>query len=88
LDPARTTGTHRRRIALLLFACGTALMVWAVFAFCAAALGGPPDEILFANRRPYDEVKRSVHAAFPGLLLRGLGGLLLLRLGVLLRRDA
>ena len=78
----------RRTTGRGMVGVGIGVLLWAALSFTSSSLGGPPDELHFANRRPYNEVKRSVHAAFPGLLLRGLGGLLLLRLGVLLRRDA
>ncbi|MAF64972.1 MAG: hypothetical protein CMJ84_04840 [Planctomycetes bacterium] len=87
MNTPRSSGV-RRRLAVLLIACGAASLTWAVFTLCSAGLGGPPEAFEFAQRRSYDEVKRSVHAAFGGFALRALGGFLLLRLGLVLRRDA
>lgn len=62
----------------VLIGLGLALIVWAVLYMNVSALGMPPEQRTFAHRRPYNEIKRSVHEAFPGFVLRaGVGGLLI-----------
>ena len=70
----------RRTVGRGLVGVGIAVLLWAALAFTNDSLGGPPDELIFANRRPYNEVKRAAHNAFLPLVLRtavGLGVLLL-----------
>lgn len=67
---------------------GGACILWAVLYMNFSALGGPPPEYRFANRRSYDQVKGAAHRAFPGFLLRAGPGLALLLLGARLRRNA
>jgi hypothetical protein len=87
VSPAHAVSAPRRRLAWALIACGAVLLAWAVLALCAAGLGGPPEAFEFARRRSYDAVKSAVHAAFPAFALRALAGLVLLRLGLRLRRS-
>ena len=80
-----------RRVLLgrALLVAGGASLLWAVLFLTTRAFGpGPPERLDFAHRRPYDQVKRDVHAAVPGMAWRGLLGLLLLSAGTrLVRRD-
>jgi len=64
-----------------LVGVGIALLLWAALAFTNASLGGPPEEVHFANRRPYNEVKRAAHAAFLPLVLRTAAGMGILLVG-------
>lgn len=72
-----------------LLVAGGACLLWAVLFVTTRAFGpGPPAQLDFAHRRPYDQVKRDVHAAVPGMAWRGLLGLVLISAGVrLARRD-
>lgn len=64
---------------MALIALGVAGIGWGVVHMDVAALGsGPPEHLDFAHRRPYDQVKRSAHAALPGTLLRAGAGFLLI----------
>ena len=54
----------------------------------ARALGGPPREYSFAQRRSYDRIKAETHAAFPGFALRAGAGFVVLLVGAQLRRSA
>ena len=69
------------RAGHVLTGLGIACMVWAVLYMNVRAIGGPPKELKFANRRPYSTVKTEVHAAFPGFLVRALTGLGLVLVG-------
>jgi len=71
----------RARAGHALTGIGLACILWAVVFMNARAIGGPPDGLDFARRRPYDQVKSAVHEAFPGFLLRGLSGLALVVAG-------
>jgi hypothetical protein len=64
------------------------VLLWGVLGFTTASLGGPPEEITFANRRPYNEVKRAAHSAFLPLVLRAGAGLMILLFGAKLAGDA
>jgi hypothetical protein len=68
----------RRTIGKVLVGGGIALLLWAALAFTGASLGGPPEHLSFANRRPYNEVKRAAHAAFLPLVVRVSVGMCLL----------
>ena len=78
----------RRAMGRALVATGAAVLLWGVLGFTTASLGGPPDEITFANRRPYNEVKRAAHSAFLPLVLRAGAGLMILLFGAKLAGDA
>ena len=71
----------RRTVGRGLVGAGIGVLLWASLAFTSASLGGPPDDVNFANRRPYNEVKRAAHAAFLPLLLRAGAGMGLLLVG-------
>ena len=71
----------------VLVGTGAAVLLWGVLGFTSASLGGPPDEISFANRRPYNEVKRAAHSAFLPLVLRTGAGLMILLFGAKLAAD-
>ena len=71
----------RRGMGRCLVGAGLAVLLWAVLGFTSASIGGPPDELTFANRRPYNEVKRAAHEAFLPLLLRAGAGMALLLIG-------
>jgi hypothetical protein len=77
----------RRAKGRALVATGAAVLLWGVLGFTSASLGGPPDEISFANRRPYNEVKRAAHSAFLPLVLRTGAGLMILLFGAKLAAD-
>ena len=78
----------RRTVGRGLVGVGIAVLLWAALVFTNDSLGGPPDELIFANRRPYNEVKRAAHSAFLPLLLRTVAGMgLLLVGGRLLRKE-
>ncbi len=76
---------RRRKPALAATVAGGALILWAVLGFTGASVGGRPEHVDFAQRRTYSQVKRAVHEAFPGLLLRSLTGLVLILIGARLR---
>ena len=78
----------RRAMGRALVGTGAAVLLWGVLGFTTASLGGPPDEITFANRRPYNEVKRAAHSAFLPLVLRTGAGLMILLFGAKLAGDA
>lgn len=86
MKPAQ--GEPRRRVGAVLIGLGIALLAWAVIYMNFSALGGPPAQRTFAHRRPYDQIKRSVHEAFPGFLLRAASGGLAIYFGARLRRRA
>ena len=80
---------RRRRtnqLGWLLIVVGIAGIVWGVF-HVLGAVGGP-DQRDFAHRIPYDEVKRRVHGAFAGGLVRSLAGLGVALVGGRLRASA
>ena len=78
----------RRTVGRGLVGVGIAVLLWAALAFTSDSLGGPPDDLSFANRRPYNEVKRAAHKAFLPLLLRTVAGMgLRLVGGRLLRKE-
>jgi hypothetical protein len=68
----------RRKLGRVLVGLGIGILVWAVFAFCNATIGGPPAELHFSERLSYTEVKRATHAAFFPLVVRALAGMLIL----------
>jgi len=78
----------RRTTGRVLVGAGIAVLLWGVLAFTNASLGGPPEEITFANRRPYNEVKRAAHSAFLPLVARAAAGMVLLLLGARLAGGA
>ena len=78
----------RRTTGRALVATGAVVLLWGVLGFTTTSLGGPPDEITFANRRPYNEVKRAAHSAFLPLVLRTGAGLMILLFGAKLAGDA
>lgn len=69
----------RRRLGVTLVVLGICGILWGVFHILGAV--GSPSDGSFANRLPYNEVKRSVHGSFPGGLLRGFGGLAVAMIG-------
>ena len=71
----------RRTAGRALVGTGLAVLLWGVLGFTTASLGGPPEEITFANRRPYNEVKRAAHSAILPLVLRAGAGLMLVIFG-------
>ena len=75
----------RTKVSWALSALGLVLILWGVLGFASASYGERPEDATFANRRPYNEVKRAAHEAFPLAMLRGLGGLGLLLLGGYMR---
>ena len=87
MDEAPGGVERRRLVGASLIGSGIALLVWAVLYMNVSALGMPPAERSFAHRRPYNEIKRSAHEAFPGFLLRAGAGGLLIYLGARLRRP-
>lgn len=87
-DAAPFRPARSRTAGTVLIAAGAALLLWAVLYMNVRALGLPPAERTFAHRRPYNEIKRSAHAAFPGFLLRAGSGGLLVIVGLRLRRRA
>ena len=78
----------RRTIGRALVGTGAVVLLWGVLGFTSASLGGPPEELTFANRRPYNEVKRAAHSAFLPLVLRSGAGLMILLFGAKLAGDA
>jgi hypothetical protein len=72
----------------MLAVVGFALLLWGVIGFTSASLGGPPEGLSFASRRPYSEVKRAAHAAFLPLIVRVGAGLTVLFLASKLAGDA
>ncbi|MCH2102493.1 MAG: hypothetical protein MK297_00620 [Planctomycetes bacterium] len=77
----------RRTRSRALIGVGLAVILWGVLGFTSASLGGPPEDLHFANRRSYTEVKRAAHTAFLPFLLRAGAGLGLLLLGAMLAGD-
>ena len=78
----------RRTTGRGMVGVGIGVLLWAALSFTSSSLGGPPDELHFANRRPYNEVKRSAHAAFLPLVLRVAVGMGILLVGArLLSRE-
>ncbi|MCH2106364.1 MAG: hypothetical protein MK291_06960 [Planctomycetes bacterium] len=71
----------KRARARVLVGTGLAVILWGVLGFTTASLGGPPEELRFANRRSYTEVKRAAHSAFVPFVLRAGAGLALLLFG-------
>jgi hypothetical protein len=78
----------RRAKGRALIGVGLAVILWGVLGFTSASLGGQPEELTFANRRPYNEVKRAAHSAFLPLVLRTGAGLMILLFGAKLAGDA
>ena len=78
----------QRTMGRALVGAGLAVLLWGVLGFTTASLGGQPEELTFANRRPYNEVKRAAHAAFLPLVLRTGAGLMLLLFGAKLAGEA
>lgn len=74
-----TEPSARRRFGVALVVLGICGILWGVFHILGAV--GSPSDGNFANRLPYNEVKRSVHGSFPGGLLRGFGGLAVAMIG-------
>ena len=64
-----------------LVGVGIIVLLWGGLDFTSASIGGPPDDLHFANRRPYNEVKRAAHAAFLPLVLRTAAGMGILLVG-------
>ena len=77
----------RRMVGRALVGTGLALLLWGVLGFTSASLGGQPEELTFANRRPYNEVKRAAHSAFLPLVLRAGAGLMLVIFGAKLAGE-
>ena len=77
----------RRTTGRALVCAGIATLLWGALAFTSASLGSPPEEIAFANRRPYNEVKRAAHSAFLPLVARAAAGMALLVLGMRLAGE-
>ena len=77
----------RRELGKVLVGLGVTLLVWAVFSFCNATIGGPPSELHFSQRRSYTEVKRATHTEFLPLAARALVGMLILLGGSRLLGD-
>ena len=78
----------RRARGRALIGVGLAVILWGVLGFTSASLGGQPEELTFANRRPYNEVKRAAHSAFLPLVLRAGAGLMLVIFGAKLAAEA
>lgn len=74
----------RRRGGAWAIGLGIALIAWAALHLADASLEGSGRS--FETRQSYDEVKRRAHQALLGTLARGAAGLLLVGLGVSLRR--
>lgn len=60
----------RRTMGRACVGCGILVLAWAALSFTSASIGGRPEVVTFANRRPYNQVKRAAHAAFLPLVLR------------------
>jgi hypothetical protein len=70
--------SRRFKQSLVLTGLGLVAILWGVLHLTSASLGGPPKVNEFANRRTYNQIKREVHLAYPGLLWRcAIGGLLI-----------
>jgi hypothetical protein len=77
----------RLKAGWALSVLGGLLVLWGVLHLTSAGYGTDPHRG-FAERRPYNEVKRSVHAAVPGALLRAAAGGLAIAVGARLRRAS
>ena len=71
----------RRNAGRCLVGFGVGILLWGVFSFTGDAVGGRPQDLDFANRRPYTTVKRAVHEAFLPLVGRVVVGMLLILAG-------
>ena len=61
-----------------LIVLGILVLVWAALYMTSSAIGGPPEQMDFAHRRTYDQVKQAVHASVFGMVWRAaLGGALI-----------
>jgi hypothetical protein len=61
-----------------LIALGVLVLIWAALYMTSSTIGGPPDQLDFAHRRTYDQIKQSVHSAALGMAWRAaLGGALI-----------
>ncbi len=61
-----------------LIALGILALVWAALFMTSSSIGGPPDQMDFAHRRTYDQVKQAVHSSVLGMVWRAaLGGALI-----------
>lgn len=65
---------------------GFVAILWGVFHFTNATVGGPVGD--FAHRRAYNDTKIAVHEAFPGDFLRAIVGLALVWAGAGMRTSA
>ena len=77
----------RRNLAHILIGLGLLGIVWGVLHVLETANGPGPGARRFQDRRSYNQVKESVHASFPGGLLRAGVGISLMFLGTRLRRQ-
>jgi hypothetical protein len=83
----RSARGGRAILGRILQVTGALLLLWAVLHLNSRSLGSAPSQRDFAHRRPYNQVKRSAHEAFPGFLLRAGAGGLCLWLGAWLLRS-
>jgi hypothetical protein len=62
----------------VLIALGILTLAWAALFMTSNSIGSPPEELGFAHRKSYNEIKASVHASMLGMLWRAaLGGVLI-----------
>ena len=62
----------------MLIVLGIIALAWAALFMTSNSIGGPPEELGFAHRKSYNEIKSGVHASMLGMLWRaGLGGALI-----------
>ena len=76
----------KSRLGLGLIVLGLVFILWGVF-HVLNAIGGY-EQRDFAHRKTDYEVRKTVHETFPGGLVRGVAGLVLLLVGGRLRRPA
>ena len=72
-------GAFSRRLGIGLILLGIVGILWGVLYILGAV--DPPGRRTFAERVPYNEAKRIIHAHFFGGLLRSLAGLCVCLLG-------
>lgn len=88
MDPVESESVRGRhpKTGWALTVLGWALMIWGVLHLTSATIGGRIDG--FENRRTYNEIKTRAHDVYPGTLLRGGIGFLLVLAGSRLRGPA
>ncbi len=77
----------RRKLGTALIVLGLGTILGAVLWVLEVANGPGTGPKTFAQRRGYDQVKKSVHQTFPLAFPIGLGGLALTMLGARLARQ-